>query len=98
MVSREWKRTRYEKGEGSTAVNHLYDVCPRLISSSVCMYEFSINEISCVTYVYICKRNSFDVFIIFFYPICQAKKCVLKLVYGSTIDGSIFALLKLFLE
>lgn len=36
--------------------------------------------------------------VFFSYPRCQPKKCVLKRVYQSTIDGCIFALLRLFLE
>ena len=42
---------------------------PRLISSCVCVYEFSMTKISCVTCVYICKRNSSDVCVFFFFLI-----------------------------
>jgi hypothetical protein len=99
MVWRGWKRTRNENGEGSTAVNHLHDVGPRLISTCACIYEFSMTEISLVTCVCISVNGIHPMYLsVFFYLIYRAKKCVLKRVYQPTIDGSIFALFKLFLE
>jgi hypothetical protein len=92
MVWRECKRTRNGKGEGSTAVNHLPDVCPRLIRNCACIYEFSMTEISCVTCVYICKRNSFDVFISFFLYIRYVRpRNVFRNVFTTQQSTAVFS-------
>jgi hypothetical protein len=87
----KWERGRQYSGESSSS----WCLPPRLISRCACIYEFSMTEISCVT----CVNGTHPMYLsVFLYPICQAKKCVLKRVYQSTFDGSIFTLLKLFLE